>query len=188
MSEMTKKLHYQTTSGDTGECTVYTTEEECPAPHLKVSIDGVTGYIKLSEYSDNPDKTPIRVTLNSDGKTYWVCKRNTTRFTITVGYLPDHGGEYYYGYRRARGSLSGYGSISQNPMFGITINEIQGDRYGFTGGNAGWNCGVYTDPSNAKFELYVDGVWVRGHGNASTIKNYVFNKEGQTLPFFIRTY
>ncbi len=179
---MTKTLHYQTASGATGKCAIYTTEEECPAPNLKVQIDGTNGYVKLSEYADNPDNTPIRVTLNRDGKTYWVCKTNATRFTITVGYLNGGGGDSYYGYRRDK-----FGSISRNPIFDITINNIQGHTYDYTS-NVVWANGVHTDPSDAHFELYIDGVWVRGNGNGPTVKNYVYNKNGQTLPFYIRTY
>lgn len=184
---MTKTLHYQTASGATGECAIYTTEEECPAPNLKVQIDGTNGYVKLSEYADNPDNTPIRVTLNSDEKTYWLCKTNAVRFTITVGFLNTGGGEYYYGYRRARASFSGFGSISKNPIFGITINEIQARTFSFSV-KPGWYGGVWTDPSNANFEMYINGVWVRGTGNEPTVKSYVYNKKGQTLPFYIRTY
>lgn len=74
MSEMTKMLHYQTSSGATGACTIYTTEEECPSPNLKVQIDDTTGYVKLSEEENNPDATPIRVHVNSSGKTLKVLK------------------------------------------------------------------------------------------------------------------
>ena len=74
MSEMTKMLHYQTSSGATGACKIYTTEAECPSPNLKVQIDGVLGYVKLSEEENNPDATPIRVHVNSSGKTLKVLK------------------------------------------------------------------------------------------------------------------
>lgn len=74
MSEMTKMLHYQTSSGATGACKIYTTEKECPAPNLKVQIDATTGYVKLSEEENNPDATPIRVHVNSSGKTLKVLK------------------------------------------------------------------------------------------------------------------
>lgn len=74
MSKMTKMLHYQTSSGATGACAIYTTEEECPSPNLKVQIDATTGYVKLSEEENNPDATPIRVHVNSSGKTLKVLK------------------------------------------------------------------------------------------------------------------
>lgn len=77
MSEMTKMLHYQTSSGATGACKIYTTEEECPSPNLKVQIDATTGYVKLSEEENNPDATPIRVHVNSSGKTLKVLKAAT---------------------------------------------------------------------------------------------------------------
>ena len=67
-------LHYQTSSGATGACQIYTTEAECPSPNLKVQIDGVLGYVKLSEEENNPDATPIRVHVNSSGKTLKVLK------------------------------------------------------------------------------------------------------------------
>lgn len=74
MSEMTKMLHYQTSSGATGVCKIYTTETECPPPNLKVQSDATTGYVKLSEEENNPDATPIRVHVNSSGKTLKVLK------------------------------------------------------------------------------------------------------------------
>lgn len=70
MSEMTKMLHYQTSSGSTGACKIYTTLDECPYPNLKVQVDGTTGYVKLSKDSSDPNKTPIKVYVTSSGKTY----------------------------------------------------------------------------------------------------------------------
>lgn len=84
MSEMTKMLHYQTSSGATGACKIYTTEAECPSPNLKVQIDGVLGYVKLSEEENNPDATPIRVHVNSSGKTLKVLKAAGTPTGHTI--------------------------------------------------------------------------------------------------------
>lgn len=52
----------------------YTTVEECPEPNLKINFKGTTGYVKLSEEENNPDATPIRVHVNSSGKTLKVLK------------------------------------------------------------------------------------------------------------------
>ena len=81
---MTKMLHYQTSSGATGACKIYTTEEECPSPNLKVQIDATTGYVKLSEEENNPDATPIRVHVNSSGKTLKVCKEAIPTGSVLV--------------------------------------------------------------------------------------------------------
>lgn len=67
-------LHYQTSSGVTGACKIYTTLDECPYPNLKVQVDGTTGYIKLSADSSDPNKTPIKVYVPSNGKTYSALK------------------------------------------------------------------------------------------------------------------
>lgn len=118
MSEMTKMLHYQTSSGSTGACKIYTTEKECPPPNLKVQIDDTTGYVKLSEEKNNPSATPIRVQVNSSGKTLNVLKEETAStaptgekivaasetFTVPseitvleVEYNPKFGGTEYVG-------------------------------------------------------------------------------------------
>lgn len=67
---MTKMLRYQTSSGTTGACAIYTTESECPYPNLKVQVDGTNGYVKLSDNASDPNKTPIKVYVNSSGKTF----------------------------------------------------------------------------------------------------------------------
>lgn len=69
MSKMTKMLRYQTSSGATGACAIYTTVDECPNPNLKVQVDGTNGYVKLSGDSNDPNKTPIKVYVNSSGQT-----------------------------------------------------------------------------------------------------------------------
>lgn len=84
-------LHYQTSSGATGACKIYTTEEECPSPNLKVQIDATTGYVKLSEEENNPDATPIRVHVNSSGKTLKVLK---TAVAPTGSTTIDGSGEF----------------------------------------------------------------------------------------------
>lgn len=63
-------LRYQTSSGTTGACAIYTTESECPYPNLKVQVDGTNGYVKLSDNASDPNKTPIKVYVNSSGKTF----------------------------------------------------------------------------------------------------------------------
>lgn len=70
MTKMTKMLRYQTSSGATGACAIYTTESECPYPNLKVQVDGTNGYVKLSDNASDPNKTPIKVYVNSNGKTF----------------------------------------------------------------------------------------------------------------------
>ena len=69
MAKMTKMLRYQTSSGTTGACAIYTTLDECPYPNLKVQVDGTNGYVKLSADVNDPNKTPIKVYVNSSGQT-----------------------------------------------------------------------------------------------------------------------
>jgi hypothetical protein len=92
---MTKMLHYQTSSGATGACAIYTTESECPYPNLKVQVDGTNGYVKLSADANDPNKTPIKVYVNSSGKTFSALKEaiptgslritSDTTFTVPAG-------------------------------------------------------------------------------------------------------
>ena len=91
MSELTKKLHILK-NGATEEETVtlYSTEEECTEPNLKLKIDGAMAYAKLGDVTD-AEASALRVYRNSDGVTYAVLKTAET----LIDYWVDTEGEVH---------------------------------------------------------------------------------------------
>lgn len=61
------QLNWEKADGTTGSCQVYATEEECPAPNLKVT----GGFVKLGTVDDTL-ASPIRVHRDSDNADYAV--------------------------------------------------------------------------------------------------------------------
>lgn len=82
MSELSKKLHILK-NGATEEETVtlYSTEEECTEPNLKLKIDGAMAYAKLGDVTD-AEASALRVYRNSDGVTYAVLKTAVTNYWV----------------------------------------------------------------------------------------------------------
>ena len=69
MTQLAKKLHILKTGGSEQTAAIYTTEAECPAPNLKVNVDGVNGFIKLGDVT-SPLATNGRVHINSNNTDY----------------------------------------------------------------------------------------------------------------------
>ncbi len=69
MSELAKKLHILTGGGTEQTAAIYTSEAECPAPNLKVNVDGTNGFIKLGA-TNSPLATNGRIYRDADAITY----------------------------------------------------------------------------------------------------------------------
>ena len=69
MTQLAKKLHILKTGGSEQTAAIYTTEAECPAPNLKVNVDGTNGFIKLGDVT-SPLATNGRVYRDADTITY----------------------------------------------------------------------------------------------------------------------
>jgi len=69
MTQLAKKLHILKTGSTEQTAAIYTTEAECPAPNLKLNVDGTNCFVKLGEVS-SPLATNGRVHMNSNNTDY----------------------------------------------------------------------------------------------------------------------
>jgi hypothetical protein len=78
MVQLAKKLHIWRYDNTYQTASIYTTESECPAPNLKLNVDGVNCYVKLGDIN-SPLATNGRVYRYSDAITYAILSSAQTR-------------------------------------------------------------------------------------------------------------
>ena len=153
MSELTKKLHILK-NGATEEETVtlYSTEEECTEPNLKLKIDGAMAYAKLGDVTD-AEASALRVYRNSDGVTYAVLK---TAEALIDYWVDANGEKHFIGVSKAKNLPDGEFTENTNMVSVSFPSSIAiGNPYasGYTTIGAFSDCNALTgvDLPNATF-------------------------------------
>lgn len=167
MTQLAKKLHILKTGGSEQTAAIYTTEAECPAPNLKVNVDGTNGFIKLGNVT-SPLATDGRVHINSSNTDYAILSSAAIRdfpnewgafqsidFTAT---LTESGSDWCYAWvvHFANGVLPmriGKDAAAPTRDDSLYISgswpNVNSITWDFTTANTGWQASVARDASTA---------------------------------------
>ena len=137
MSELTKKLRYQTNSGTSGAITLYTTASEAGSNYINLKVDNISAFAALGSTTDS-NASHMRVTKG--GSTYSILTKKPSDLPI----ICDENMPYW----NTADNLSVFGYTIENGLYSISLYS---DSL-YSGGQGNKLYGISLDKRVGKFE------------------------------------